>query len=644
MSDLRQTEAATSGASVTRRASSAPGGPRRRRRVGWALATVGAVLLGALVLAVALARTAGLIDDEAAAAKTDLTRVKAALAAGDETTAQRAQASASRHLARAGAAADTWSVDVARRVPVLSGAVRDLDHLLAAADHVTSSSAELVTAYKEVTGGARPLVRAGRVDLTRLPVLRRHVGSAAAGLRAAEQELSEVDGDLPGLSRVAETRDATLGEVRPARRALDRADVVLGRLPAALGAERAKRYLLAISNESELRASGGAPLSVTVLTLDDGVISSSPSVQAEDLPSELSWHGVPGSPFNQADGMRTDRFANASFHPDFRTAARDLMGAARAAGFPRLAGVVSVDVRAVSEVLRVTGPLPSPAYGDVTADNVGQKLLVDAYATYADDQDVRQGLNDELRTALLGRLLAGEGTVPVLRALGDSARGRHVQVFSTDPVLEDEITALGGAGAVRTGRHDVVGVFSQNGNGSKVDVFQRRDIRLRARVAADGSARVTQTVDVVNDVPSERKARRGRFGYLTGWSRNAYFVYLPDQATSPRLSSPTDGFAVDPFGAETWIDDGHGQRLGRVVGALPPGAEGRIELSYRLPAGAFTDTEGNLLYRGRALAQPLWRPAALQVEVTGPGIHEDRTLRLDRDREIAVAEKDAGDT
>ncbi len=411
---------------------------------------------------------------------------------------------------------------------------------------------------------------------------------------------------------------------------------MLTRLPAALGADRPQRYLLAISNESELRASGGAPLSVAVLSFDNGTLSVSRSTQAEDLPEQLTWRGDPGSPFNEPGGTRTDRFANASFHPDFRTAAQDLMGAATAAGFPRLAGVVAVDVRAVAEVLRVTGPLKSAAYGEVTADNVGQKLLVDAYATYADDQDVRQGLNLQLRDALLGRLLAGESTAPAVGALGGSTRGRHVQIYSADQVLERQLSSLGAGGAVRTGGRDVAAVFSQNGNGSKVDVFQRRTIQVHARLAADGSARVTQTVEVSNEVPAERAAVRKRSGYLTGWSRNAYFLYLPETATAPRLSSPTERFRVVPFAGGTWVDDGHGHRLGRVVGTLAPGAAGRIELSYRMPPGTF-GADGHLRYSLRAVAQPMWWPATLELDVTGPGISAKQRLSLEQDRVVTIS-------
>jgi hypothetical protein len=360
-------------------------------------------------------------------------------------------------------------------------------------------------------------------------------------------------------------------------------------------------------------------------------------VQSEDLPTKLTWQGAPGSPFNDPDGTRTNRFANASVHPDFRTAGQDLMGAAHAAGLPRLDGVVSVDVRAIAEVLRVTGPLPSDAYGKITAANVGNKLLVEAYARYAQDQNVRQGLNDQLRVALIDRLLDGQAALPVLRALAGSAQGRHVQVYTADRALEDQISTLGAGGAVRADTGDIVGVFSQNGNGSKVDVFQRRTIRVRAKLSTDGSARITQTVNVSNEVPADRAAVKARSGYLTGWSLNAYYLSLPAAARSPRLSSPTDGFTVVPFNGSTWVDDGYGHRLARIVGKLAPDAKGEIELSYDLPPGTFREKDGTVRYSLHALTQPLWWPATLDLRVTGAGVSKTERVPLDRNLVITAS-------
>ncbi len=44
-------------------------------------------------------------------------------------------------------------------------------------------------------------------------------------------------------------------------------------------------------------------------------------------------------------------------------------------------------------------------------------------------------------------------------------------------------------------------VYTQNGNGNKLDVFQRRAVRETVRLRADGSAVVTRTVALQSPTP-----------------------------------------------------------------------------------------------------------------------------------------------
>ena len=69
--------------------------------------------------------------------------------------------------------------------------------------------------------------------------------------------------------------------------------------------------------------------------------------------------------------------------------------------------------------------------------------------------------------------------------------------------LEAQLSTLGVDGSVDVpARGDAVAFYSQNANGSKVDVFQKRTIDVTANVAADGSATVTQAVTVRNAIPT----------------------------------------------------------------------------------------------------------------------------------------------
>ncbi|MDQ1601123.1 MAG: hypothetical protein QOD68_2597, partial [Actinomycetota bacterium] len=139
------------------------------------LGLLAAALLGCAIAGIFLYRTATAINADASAVKTDLEQVRASLAADDLAGARQAQASAQQHAANAAASAGSWPVAGLRRLPVAGGAARDLDHLVAAAGLVVKSSGQLLTAYEQVSGEEHPLLRDKRVDLARLPALRRQV-------------------------------------------------------------------------------------------------------------------------------------------------------------------------------------------------------------------------------------------------------------------------------------------------------------------------------------------------------------------------------------------------------------------------------------------------------------------------------------
>ena len=130
-------------------------------------------------------------------------------------------------------------------------------------------------------------------------------------------------------------------------------------------------------------------------------------------------------------------------------------------------------------------------------------------------------------------------------------------------------------------------------------------------------------MQVANEVPADRAAVKARSGYLTGWSLNAYYLCLPAGASSPRLSSPTDGFSVVPFNGSTWVDDGYGHRLARIIGRLAPDAHGEIELSYDLPPGTFTGRDGAVRY-GEGIRQTM--PLTFEAMALADGSERDAQI------------------
>ncbi|HET8969509.1 MAG TPA: DUF4012 domain-containing protein [Candidatus Nanopelagicales bacterium] len=554
---------------------------RHRRRWPWLLALLVLVLLVAAVAWSALA--ARTIAAQATTAQTQIVAAKAALVAGDAPAARAALVKARTAVDTAADAADILPLRVAGALPWVSTPVSDVDALVSAAGMLVTSSDQLVDVYGAVSSeGARPIFADGAVDLEVVAGLSPKVDAAVGEIDAAISRLRAVQGTFPGTGRLAQARDTALAEAVPLRDQLAGIQPVLPMLPAALGADGRKTYLLTVLNPAELRASGGAPLSVALLRFTDGKLSmplqGSTTTVLPGVPL-VSWHHLTKAPF--ATGDQPQRFVNANQHPDFRISGEELARAWKASGQGSVDGVIAVDTTALAAVLKVTGPVQSEGFGEITADNLVQKLLVDAYQDYSDDQQDRKSLNDELATAFFQRLGSGSGFLPILKALGSVAGGRHFQLNLRDDALQTQVEKYGYAGAVADGT-DVVGAFSQNANGSKTDVFQQRSIDQTVNEQADG-LRVVREVQVALDTPSQLTSAV-RIGYLTSWNRSRWFFYLPPDARHVTLRAP------DGFTAPETFRDGLGRRFVTTIGWIAGGDTAKFSVRYRIgtPADGYS--------------------------------------------------------
>jgi hypothetical protein len=419
----------------------------------------------------------------------------------------------------------------------------------------------------------------------------------------------------PALARVADAGDAlaTLG-----RAGLSAAPAI----PAALGGQGPRSYLIATLNDAELFGSGGAPLNALVVRLDDGApsIPVSGSVSQELNPDNEPYDWMPegGLPWYR-DGARYP-FANANFHPDFRISGRNLVTAWNGLDLGEVDGVVTVDIAAVSAVLGEVGPIDSPTYGTVTADNVAQVLLVDAYRMFPETVEgalgSRQQGNAELQSALITRLRDPGMALRAARVLWEAIPSRHVQLFMVDPRIAEALAAVEADGSLTRPEGDVLGVHLQSGP-SKLAIFQRVRIERDVALRADGSARVEQTVRFTNDVPEglvgDPESHRG---YLALTYRQRVAFRIPAIATDHAITVE-DARALVDQGDTGPFPDGAGAAVLWQGQDIRPHQSRATTLAYDLPPGTFGGSDG-LVYTLSADPQASLQPAAIDLSVTFP--------------------------
>ncbi len=532
------------------------------------------------------------------------------------------------------ASANSIPVRLLGAIPGLSTAVSNWQAGAEAADDIAQATGTLITLYGDLSGesGGAKIFSDGKVDLDRLKSIPDATTAVIEQLDAAELALESMALETSFSSILDRARDRALEEMKPVQTAVEALDRIAPVLPSALGADGPKRYLIAIGNQAEMRASGGAPLTLVMVEFSDGRISIPIKGQTSTqlfppLNAPVQWFGPAPNPFFPGN-PRNAPFVVTNTHPNYLYSAREMAGAWAGGEYPEVDGVVFMDLTAVSAVLRETGPIESAAYGTVDADRLGEILLIDAYQNFGQEDAVeRQQANQLLLDELLTRLLGGDALISAVQAIAGTAPGRHFQMWMKEQRLEELALQAGFAGTVadpRTG--DWSAVYTQNGNQSKVDVFQQRNVLVRVNLFEDGSARVSQQLTMTNATPPDRpEGPPERIGYETMWVKNAYVLYVPDRATELSSSYP-DGFAVRPFKGHSraqvgrgFVDDGFGHRMIRIVGWTPPGGQSAVSVSYVLPPGTFTAGEtSDLVYRLQAEPQPLFINGTLTVQVTPP--------------------------
>lgn len=394
-----------------------------------------------------------------------------------------------------------WPLHV---VPVASTNLAVLRTVASTGRQIGDSGFALASAVQHLPHGQVRIVR-GALPLQAIAA----AGDALdAGASAAIDIGDEVDRMPNGwvIGPLARARREVRELLPGASAAVTKAQAALHGLPTILGSRTPKRYLIAFSNLSELRGSGGLLGYVTELDafrghLRLGKLSGRPN----DLfgqPSKLAF------PAWFPDNLRTQAhyLQNINMTTDFPTTGDLLLQAMRAkAG--RFDGVIALDPDGVAAVLRMTGPVRVGSWpATITAANVSKIMQHDVYLRIADRQKRDRFFGDVVH-ATFQRLVGSN--VPLrphdVGAFDATVQGGHFRMYSSDVRDEATFKIIGVAGNVdrARGASDAVSVVGENATANKGDWFLTRTLRYHADLdPAKNRASTTLRVDTTNTAPA----------------------------------------------------------------------------------------------------------------------------------------------
>lgn len=515
-------------------------------------------------------------------------------------------------------------IAVARAIPLTSANVRGADGVVAAAGHLLDAvddGLSIGRRFIEIreTQAASPAGTSTLAQLVELMATSRdRAMAAAASVTSARRELAAVPDGLIG--QIASVRDAMTARIDAYGPLLDTYVDASARVPAILGWDGPRRYLVLTQDPAEIRPTGGFIGSYGIVAFDRGRVTE--RTFQDVFPLDFPWDYPRIEPPQElADYLLGPKqpwqFADGNWSPDFPTSARDALRLyTNESGDTHVDGVIAVTTYTIDELLQLTGPVAVPEYdATIASGETTMKVLQLTRAPSAPGGDRKAFL-----PAFADRLLAALIALPArswgdLAGTADTLRREHLMLAwfrnSADQALVDR---SGFDGAVRQDPGDYVFPVDANvAPATKLDILTTRALDLEVAIDAVGNAKNrlgltwTNGYEAPDAAPYRAMVNVG--GRILGvFSR----ILVPERSRVDAVS----GGGVAPVTDPAMV----GEEAGRtVIGAyikVPPGSA-FLRYAWTSPYAA-TEDETGWSYRLTIQKQPGVPPGPLTLTIRVP--------------------------
>ena len=633
------------------------------------LLTLGGVLLWLAMLSGPVKLGAGLLE-----ARTQLDKAQKNLTDGDfgpafeQTLAARAAAT----RARDGLRSQSPLIDLITLSPPVADAVGELDHVVTAAFHAAEAAVGTADIGLHALSGPERVVgddpngKGSLIRMDRLEEMGGILRQVQSDLRTAGSEFAAIDlSNLP--RRLHRSVRDGLAQARDADEVLDDAVAGFELLPAILGVDGPRNYMLGFQNSAELRGTGGAMLQFEFLTIDNGKpdLSSGKTGSVYKLDQERRSLSIPLPPDAwYVRGLEdAQRFGNSNWSPHWPLSAQVAVEYGRASAarcvpdkknecptFPEIDGVLAVDPQAVQKVMPGLGPFKQGRFF-VTRKTVVNLLLNRAYQVFPIPGH-RRGFLGNVVERLFERMFNPRQPDELVQGVGRSLAEKNMQIWMADPEEQAFVEHMGWDGSISNERRvDYWQVVEQNVGGNKLDLTANQTVEMNIEIegrAAVHSSKVTVANDVLLPQP------RWFLGDSKGVHRPMENIYVPERAElisadagrlCPPLQRACNGRIDAPPTLATWtngVPPEHfemGKKVWSGTLQIPPRETGSLRIDHRTPQAVFR-RDGRNVYRLIVQRQPRVNPQHLLIQLNLPpdasgikarGFKKDgQTLTLDR--------------
>jgi hypothetical protein len=572
--------------------------PPRKRLIRrwwfWAIIVVFVLLVAGALYAWQLSTRVFEVKNELESAQGLATDLKTQAAALDLEAAQGTLDEVSEHTNRAVEISQEPIWSFSEGIPVLGKNLVVVRQLAGVTDDLMGDvAAPLIDAVKNVDPASLAITN-GAIDVAPFIGAVDAIAIADTNLKetSATLEAIDTDGTVDQVSGAKTTLTGLLESVAPL---LDTVNNVAPLLPATLGAEAPRKYVVMFQNNAESRPLGGTALSFAVISIDQGRI-----IFDETIPAGFKNFVASTPVLPQPDGVAElfngelgNFIPNNTLRPSFTTAALVTQEMWKRDQGYAVDGIISIDPVALSYILRATGPIPLSTGDVLTSESLVPLLLNGVYQRYNTNNVLRDNLaQDRVYSEAVDATFSALTTKPLdpMLLVGALTQGWNESRILYWSAHEDEQARLIKFGLnaelpVSDETTERMGVYFAENVGSKMNFYLNQSVEIaQATCRTDGleSYRISTTLTNTMDPPFVKALSPSIVGNYKptnlgrGVQRMVVLLYAPPGSTITNVS--VNG---GPPNYEAHHDGDY--PVGRVVVTVDPGTASTI--TYDVLAG-----------------------------------------------------------
>lgn len=421
---------------------------------------------------------------------------------------------------------------IAQYLPLIGDDVGAVRSVSAAAHDLTDG-----VVVPMVDEGFRPRQFRPKNGRVSIPALRRagaFLDDAAPRLGDTDAELSSVEtsGLIAALKGPVEDMQGILAGAAQVAHAGAVASSVL---PAMLGAREPRTYLVAFQNNAEVRATGGMPGTLGILTARDGRLRMDRTITPGQLAGGLL--PEPVLPMTEEERLlfsdRMGRYAqDTNFTPDFPRFAEQIAAFWERGGRPPVDGVLSMDPVALSYLIDYTGPIELDDGTTLTRANTVEVMLRDAYEET--DREAQDRFFDEASRTIFSRALAASGSPEAfINALRQGIDERRISVWSARGSEQRQLSGEDVANELPQddGRAEI-GVYFNDSAADKMSYYLRSEVKVTPESCSSaGVQKLVVDLTLRSTAPRsglpDSAVGPGIPGQARGVMRNSVYLFAP---------------------------------------------------------------------------------------------------------------------